>query len=228
MTMRHFITVLVIGLLISGTIKTQAQSRNEKSSIFGLSVLGGINLSQIDGDNFKGYDNIGLYAGLRGSMEFSPVMQMHIELLYSQKGSKFESAQGVREGEKDRHVKLNYAEIPILFAYRFNRPEAKTALWIEGGISIARMLSSDIMDSENPSDKEFIFENIKDDFEPMDFSLIGGFGIDPLPSLGFGIRVTWGITKFYESAEEVPPPGNNEYVEFLKNYAISAFALYHF
>ena len=93
-------------------------------------------MSQIDGDNFVGYDLIGLYAGLRGSMRLGEKMQMRVELLYSQKGSKFESTEGAKQGEKDRHIKLNYAEIPILFAYRINRVDAKNALWLEGGISL--------------------------------------------------------------------------------------------
>jgi len=219
---------MLIGLLLFGASGMQAQSKSKKQSIFGLSILGGMNLSQIDGDNFKGYDNIGLYAGLRGSMKFSTIMQMRIELLYSQKGSKFESTRGAAEGVKDRHIKLNYAEIPILFAYRINRESAKTALWVEGGISIARLLSSDVQDSDNPTDKEFLFSDIEDDFKPMDFSLIGGFGVDPLPNLGFGFRITWGLTKFYKNEDPTPPSTNVEHVEFLKNYALQFFALYHF
>jgi Outer membrane protein beta-barrel domain len=227
-SMRHFANIILIGLLSFCLAEAQAQSRSEKVSTFGLSVLGGINLSQIDGDNFKGYDNIGLYAGLRGSMRFNTTMQLRIELLYSQKGSKFESARSALVGKKDRYIKLNYAEIPILFAYRFNRPEAKTALWLEGGISVATLIKSDVRDSDNPSDKEFIYGEIEDEFKRMDFSLIGGFGIDPLPNLGFGIRFTWGLAKFYQFEGEVPPTGNAEYVQFLKNYSISVFALYHF
>ncbi len=226
--MRHLTLVILVGLLLCGFNEIQAQSRGEKESTFGLSILGGMNLSQIDGDNFKGYDHIGLYAGLRGIMRFSSTAQMRVELLYSQKGSKFESTQGANEGVKDRHIKLNYAEIPILFAYRFNRESAKTALWVEGGISIARLLSSDVKDSDNPTDKEFIFADIEDDFNSMDFSLVAGFGVDPLPNLGFGFRVTWGLTKFYEYEGEVPPSSNTEFVVFLKNYALQLFALYHF
>lgn len=227
--MRHFTTVILIGFLLFGLSEVTAQSRSEKESTFGLSILGGINLSQIDGDNFKGYNNIGLYAGLRGSMKFTSTMQMRIELLYSQKGSKFESTQGAANGEKDRHIKMNYAEIPILFAYRFNRESSKVALWVEGGVSIARLIKSDVKDSDNPTDKEFIFSEIEDDFKPMDFSLVGGFGVDPLPNLGFGFRITWGLTKFYDNNGVAPPPsGNVEYVDFLKNYALQLFALYHF
>ena len=226
--MRYFTSVILIGLLLFGFNEIQGQSKSKNESTFGLSILGGMNLSQIDGDNFKGYDNFGLYAGLRGSMKFSSTMQMRVELLYSQKGSKFESTKGANEGVKDRHIKLNYAEIPILFAYRFNRESAKTALWVEGGISIARLLKSDVKDSDSPTDKEFIYSDIEDEFKPMDFSLVGGFGVDPLPFLGFGFRITWGMTKFYEYEGDVPPSGNTEFVVFLKNYALQVFALYHF
>jgi hypothetical protein len=155
-------------------------------------------------------------------------MQMRIELLYSQKGSKFESTQGAKEGKKDRYIHLNYAEIPILFAYRINHEDAKTAIWLEGGISVATLISSDVKDSDNPTDKEFIFADIEDEFQRMDFSFVGGIGIDPLPNLGFGLRITWGLVKFYEFDGDVPPPGNVEFVEFLKNYSLSVFGLYHF
>ena len=217
-------------LLVAGcsTVLLAQRPEEKKPSTFGLSVMAGANFSQIDGDNFKGYNNVGLYAGLRGITRVTSAFEIHIELLYSQKGSKFESQFGSTTGERDRHIKLDYAEIPIMVAYRVTPEYARTQFWLEAGMSIARLLNSDVQDSENPSEKEFIYSEIEDEFGKTDINVIVGLQFNPTPWLGFGLRGSWGVKKFYEDESGVPPPNNQEYVEFLRNYSLSLFAMYHF
>ena len=224
-----FIVLTLISVFqLLATIDATAQSRSEQPSRFGLSVIAGLNLSQIDGDNFKGYNKPGFVGGLRGIVHFSPSIEMQVELLYSQKGSKFESAASARRGERDRKIALDYAEIPLLLAWNVNPEEGKVGLWVKGGFSIARLLSSEVVNSSDPSDKEFDFESIEDQFEKTDWNAILGVGVDPTEYLGFELRFTTALTKFYESP--TPGGGNSavENVEFLRNYHLSLMAMYHF
>lgn len=217
-------------LIICASSSLWAQKGRDKSArnTFGLSILGGATFSQIDGDNFRGYNNIGLYAGLRGIARISHRFELRLELLYSQKGSKFESrAGGSTTGKRERHIKLDYAEIPILGAFRVTGDNAGTHLWIDGGISIARLISARVQDTDIPSNEEFLFSEIKDDFRKTDVGIVAGIMVNPSPRFGFGLRGTWGLTRFYEN-EDFEPSTNRETVEFLRNYTLSAFLLYHF
>ena len=223
-------SVILTLLLLMQVTALVAQGRTEKKerSTFGLSILGGVNLSQIDGDNFQGYRNVGFYAGLRGITKVSERFEVYIELLYSQKGSKFESRERFgRSGDNGRHIKLDYAEVPILGAIRVTGDQSSTHVWLEAGVSIARLIDSRVMDSSEPSDTEFIFEAIEKDYDKSDFSVIAGITVDPTSFLGFGLRGTWGVKKFYEN-EFYMPSESRETVEFLRNYSISFYALYHF
>jgi hypothetical protein len=215
-------------MLACVVLNAQQGRDKEARSTFGLSILAGTTLSQVDGDNYRGYNNAGLYAGLRGITRVSNRFEMHLELLYSQKGSKFESRQGPgTSGKRERHIKLDYAEIPVLAAYRVTRELSGTHIWIEGGMSIARLIDSRVQDSPIPSEEEFSFSEIEDEFKKTDFSVIAGIVVNPTPWLGLGVRGTWGITRFYED-EHFEPSTSSETVEFLRNYTISAFAMYHF
>ena len=225
--LRSTLMILLCSAL-TAVIFAQGNDEKKKRSTFGLSLMAGANFSQIDGDNFKGYDNVGLYAGLRGITRVSSAFEIHVELLYSQKGSKFESRSGATTGDKDRHIKLDYAEIPIMAAYRVTPEYSRTQLWVEAGFSVARLLNSDVQDSENPSEKEFIYSEIEDEIGKTDVNAIVGVTFNPTPWLGFGFRGSWGLKKFYKDESDVPPPSNQESVEFLRNYSLSLFAMYHF
>lgn len=224
--------LLLLAVLLTAmsaqAVFAQGGQRQEKQGTFGFGALAGASFAQIDGDNFKGYNKIGVYAGLRGIVRISDRFQMRVELLYSQKGSKFESRVGAMRGEKDRSIDLDYAEVPVLAAYKVTPSYSRTQVWFEGGISIARLLNSDVTDSDTPSQKEFPFESIVDDFGKTDVNFIAGISVRPIPALGIGLRGSWGLMRFYEADEPPPVSEDREYVEFLRNYSLALFVSYHF
>jgi hypothetical protein len=75
----------------------------------------GMNLTQVDGDEYFGYNKVGLNLGPMVIVPFGPKKNWSasMELLYSQKGS-------YHRGHTDTTtywLRLDYAEIPVLFHY---------------------------------------------------------------------------------------------------------------
>ncbi|MDX1407833.1 MAG: porin family protein, partial [Saprospiraceae bacterium] len=167
----------LIALMVSQTVSGQVN--RQKQSIFGLSAIGGFNLTQIDGDNFAGFDKLGFAAGLKGIIELNRFFELNVELMYSQKGSRFESAQSVARGTKDRQIKLAYAEIPILLAYKPPANDAQTQYHLEAGVSVARLLDTKIEEPSVKDPLEFDFSTIKDDFESTELNAVLGVHIQP-------------------------------------------------
>jgi hypothetical protein len=85
-------------------------------------VIGGFNLSQVDGDEIYGFSKFGLNAGLGAVVPLGKNFSFSIETLYNQKGS-FQSKQYTETdslgNEFNGQYKLNldYLEVPVLFHY---------------------------------------------------------------------------------------------------------------
>lgn len=100
------ILVILIALCISQFASAQ---------IFGGGVFAGLSASQLDGDNWNGYNKAGLSFGIYTNLQINKYVDAQMELKYIQKGSKSdENAQGVFYLSK-----LNYIELPIFLKYRF-------------------------------------------------------------------------------------------------------------
>ncbi len=91
---------------------TQSALRAQR---FSASVLAGINMSQIDGDNLVGYNKLGINAGLGVDARINDRFGLGMELLFSQKGSRSKISQ-MPPGQSVK-LTVNYAEIPLLFRY---------------------------------------------------------------------------------------------------------------
>jgi opacity protein-like surface antigen len=87
---------------------------------FNGGILAGGNISQVDGDTWKGYHKIGLLAGGYVYYQFSPNISIQLEMEFIQKGSRHNIDQ---ENPDDQSylLKLNYVEMPLLFTYNAGR-----------------------------------------------------------------------------------------------------------
>ena len=75
-------------------------------------LLGGINISQIDGDGEAGYHKWGLTGGGKMSYEVYSKMDISIEMLYSQRGSR-----SVRKIDP-WIINLDYLEVPLIYSIK--------------------------------------------------------------------------------------------------------------
>ena len=65
-------------------------AQDAPSQRFKAGILVGFNGSQINGDASAGFNKLGLVAGVRGVTVINEKMEISIELLYSQRGSRSE------------------------------------------------------------------------------------------------------------------------------------------
>ncbi len=83
---------------------------------FGGGYFGGLTASQIDGDNMGGYDLPGVNVGFFTDLDISENSRLQMELAFIQKGSR----EPISDSSNFIKYRLNYVEIPLLYAYRLN------------------------------------------------------------------------------------------------------------
>lgn len=79
-----------------------------------------MNMCQVDGDGYGGYNKAGLNIGACVYAQFSTKVGMSLELLYSQKGARAVSesySQYVGQYFQKYYLDLNYVEVPLLFNF---------------------------------------------------------------------------------------------------------------
>ena len=130
---------LLFTLFSNSQVFAQSNYYIENERTFYGGVLAGANFDQVDGDNYAGYHKVGLNVGGVVYIKFDEHVAASMQILYSQKGSNANYAQGLAPGQSiiNYGVNLNYAEIPILFNY-FDKRKSHFG----GGFSYSRLASS--------------------------------------------------------------------------------------
>jgi hypothetical protein len=86
------------------------------SQIFKGEVIGGFNLSKVNGDETDGFKKIGLNAGVGVVAPIYKNWSLSLETIYSQKGSKLKP-QFNDSLDGSYSLKLDYAEVPFMIQY---------------------------------------------------------------------------------------------------------------
>lgn len=110
--------IILTSIFLAGEIKAQ---------VFNAGVGGGLNVSQVDGDGFSGYNKVGPAVGVFVNTFFSEFLAGQIEINYSAKGSRFRTT---IEEPRYYRLALHYVEIPVLIKYC-----ALSEIIIEAGLS---------------------------------------------------------------------------------------------
>lgn len=84
------------------------------------SIIGGFSTSQVSGDQLEGFDKSGFIAGGAVTLPLSEKFNMGMEIIFIQKGSKKKI--DTENGDYSYYkMHLNYAEVPIVFEYKFSK-----------------------------------------------------------------------------------------------------------
>lgn len=151
----------------------QSQAQREDRT-FQASLVGGFNLSQIDGDKLGGFNLIGLNAGAKVGFALSERWQLGLEMLYSQQGSR-------RVLNDDpaaflERMRLNFVEVPLMIHFR------DWKILVGAGLSYNRLINFKVEDvtGEDITDQQ--------DFNPNIVSVVLGGTFMIRERLGLNIQ----------------------------------------
>ena len=188
-------------LLFAG-VKALAQNNmyvdpGEEPKTFSGGMVICANFSQVDGDTYSGYHKVGLNIGGKVYVHFSSVFGASMEIIYSQKGSKAETvydSPNIGTYIESYSMKLNYAEVPIVF-------HIVSAPWdFEAGASFSYLISS----SETIiSDQPVVVDPVANRFNTTDVDVIAGLTRKIYKHLYGNIRYEYSLTSIRPS-DRVP------------------------
>ncbi len=150
-------------------------------------LLIGTNFTQVDGDDFAGYDKTGLNVGAIVYTTLDENVAASMEILYSQKGSEAHYAQILQPGIyfTNYGIKLNYAEIPIMINY-FVKHKSN----VGAGLSYSRLANSSEYITTSPPQ---YFDLNKYPFKKDDLNLLLGGNVHFWKGLYLNIRFQYSL-----------------------------------
>ena len=171
---------------------TDAQEQRFKAGV----ILAG-NLAQIDGDNSNGYIKLGISGGLRGVVILTDKIELSIELLFDQRGSR--SQKIFDTNFFPFRITNNYVSVPVVFNYQdwLDKSEEYYKLHFHTGFSYGRLISSTIKDEDANS----IFLTLRDHFRQDDVSLLIGATFYTGKHLAVTGRFVRSITPLYKNGD---------------------------
>ncbi|MEQ8704878.1 MAG: outer membrane beta-barrel protein [Phaeodactylibacter sp.] len=207
-----------------------AQRRGKRiKQRFRASLIAGFNLSQMDGDNYNGFDKFNTQFGIGGTAIINHYSEIGVELLYHSKGARTESDPRRTINRKDRLVDLNYMEIP--FFYRYNRMGGAPGIFFEFGGAFARLIEARVNEPDMVLDG-LVISGLEDDFNKNELSLLLGLGHHFTEHIGARIRYSFALTRVYNtddlSDQAVLQIEQERGLTQLRNYYISLAAFYRF
>lgn len=104
------------------------------SQRFNAGIIAGLNISQVEGDGFAGYNKAGPAFGVFVNTFFTDELAGQMEINYSQKGSQRKST---LDNPQYFRIELHYVEIPVLARYFL-----PAGVVFEGGLSGGYLFSS--------------------------------------------------------------------------------------
>ncbi len=225
--------LLLCSFLLPQQMDAQYRKRGKRAKHrFNAGVVVGMNVTQMDGDLYTGFDKIGLRAGAKGSMYLNQKMDLVFELLYSQKGSRFENLPigSVRE-TKGRAIKLQYMEVPVLLNMKFKDTEEK-GYSLEVGFSYGRLIDYEVEEKIIPG--QVSYTAMTDDFNSNEFNAIAGLNYNFSRHFALGVQANVQLNKLYVNPNfDTEPEGSYQYVidpdrqvPFLRNYLFTVQAIY--
>lgn len=121
--------ILFISAILLASAALQAQE-------FRAGPLLGASFSQVDGDNYGGYNKAGVHLGAFVCRQITDQWEVQLDISYMQKGSR--EKPDVEKGQYDDYkIHLNYIQFPLVARYRYKQFSA------EGGALIGVLLNSE-------------------------------------------------------------------------------------
>ena len=140
-----YISLIVFALSLFGT-KVSAQS-------FNAGLIAGATISQVDGDSYFGYNQLGFTAGAYVNLPVSEHFALQGELRYSLMGAHSSVKEVTEYYYNPYNLRLHYAEIPLMLRYDFGHftvyGKSLDFISLEAGVSLdLRMKATEDVDGD--------------------------------------------------------------------------------
>lgn len=122
--MNRYLIIFVFSIIASITVAQE----------FRAGPLMGIAFSQVDGDNYAGYNKVGINLGAFVSRSISEKWELQFDIAYMQKGSR-EAPKPDKGRYDDYKISLSYIQFPVVARYQYKQ------FSMEGGLSIGALIS---------------------------------------------------------------------------------------
>ncbi len=132
----------ILSLLLSLTVSVSSQSYG-----FDAHLIAGLSAAQIRGDDLAGFNKVGFEGGIGASYEIRFNMDLGLELLYSQRGSRPEL--GFGSNRISPVFNLDYLSIPVVFSIKdwlkeFENEISYYKVKAEAGLAYSRLLEGSV------------------------------------------------------------------------------------
>ena len=131
------------------------------AQFFKAGIVGGLNASQIDGDNEGGFTKLGVNAGFISQIDLAESWYLNFEILYAQKGSA-----PAFNTFKYFKIQTDYAEMPLTIKYH----DKKGGLIFGAGLALERLVRAKFFNEFGDDVSELYFI---DAGKPKDWNLSG-------------------------------------------------------
>lgn len=109
----------LIGICVFAQNKNTGNIFNNEDKKFFGSLKVGMVASQVDGDNFAGFNKIGLTIGPSVFVQLNEKLLLNVDILYTQKGSRVGAQSGSDLGTYIERYKLNINSIDLPFVLNY-------------------------------------------------------------------------------------------------------------
>lgn len=139
--MRLLYTFIILFSCVLSSVQMNAQEQRFKAG-----VILGFNMAQLDGDRSAGYNKLGLAGGLSLVILLAEKIDVNVELLYSQRGSR--SSLVPDNSIVPFKIITDFIEIPVLFNYKDWQSDDGEyyKLHFHGGFSYGRLIRTEVED----------------------------------------------------------------------------------
>ena len=199
-------------LLLLGALAGLAGSAQGQTIRYGLKA--GVSLARFTGyDVTGGRNQIGVTAGIMADAVLSEKLSLHPELLFSQKGQRFDGSGpgGFSSSEKFR---FNYLDLPVLLRLKFSR------FFAEAGPQAGYLLSAERTSTQSSSTMPPLTytSNTTDATRRFDLGYVVGIGYQLQERWELSARYNGGLLSINPGSSSGGSPPRNSVFQFQAGY----------
>lgn len=179
-TKTYFLSTLILFIFLTFTVQAQK---------FTGGIEGGINASEVSGDNLSGPSKFGLNGGIFTRFALDDKSALQFQLMYIQKGSKRNPS--INNAFSYR-FHLEYVELPVSYIFsvpRFKNIKVLGNVQYEAALSYARL-----MRYKEEANERLVLPGEKEDYHINEANLILGFYYPLSDKIDFHFRASNSLT----------------------------------